>query len=72
MREHLRGLATVLGLSFQAGPLASLLLLALSVGRALAAPALALAAGALIDAAAAHDQARAASAGLVLATIRFR
>jgi len=68
MREHLRGLATVLGLSFQAGPLASLLLLALSVVRALAAPVLALAAGALIDAAAAHYQARTASAGLVLAT----
>src|SRR5918912_952740 len=68
MREHLRALATVVGLSMKAGPLASLVLLALSIGRALAAPLLAVAAGAPVDAATAHDQPRTVLAGLVLAS----
>jgi ABC-type multidrug transport system fused ATPase/permease subunit len=67
MREHLRAVGTVVGLSVQAGPRASLLLLVLSIVRALAAPLLAVAAGALVDAAAAHDERRAAAAGLALA-----
>ncbi len=67
MREHLRGLATVVGLSIQAGPRASLLLLVLAFARALAAPLLAVAAGILVDAAAAHDHTRTVGAGLVLA-----
>src|SRR5919199_1225199 len=67
MREHLRALATVVGLSMKAGPLASLVLLALSIVRALTAPLLAVAAGALVDAAAAHNQPRTMLAGLVLA-----
>ena len=68
MREYLRALATVVGLSMKAGPLASLVLLALSIVRALAAPLLAVAAGALVDASAAHDQPRTVLAGLVLAS----
>jgi ABC-type multidrug transport system fused ATPase/permease subunit len=67
MREHLRGLVTVAGLSVQAGPLASLVLLALSIVRALAAPFLAVAAGALVDAAASHEQTRTVAASLGLA-----
>jgi ATP-binding cassette subfamily B protein len=67
MREYMRALATIITLSFQAGPAASLLLLVLAITRALAAPLLALAAGALVDAAAAHDQTRTVVAGLVLA-----
>jgi ATP-binding cassette, subfamily B, bacterial len=68
MREHLRALAIVVRLSMKAGPLASLVLLALSIVRALAAPLLAVAAGALVDAAAAHDQPRTVLAGLILAS----
>ena len=67
MREHLRALATVVGLSMKTSPLASLVLLMLSIARALAAPLLAVAAGALVDAAANHNQPRTVLAGLVLA-----
>ena len=65
MREHLRALATVVGLSMKTSPLASLVLLMLSIARALAAPLLAVAAGALVDAAANHNQPRTVLAGLV-------
>src|SRR5256714_3654202 len=68
MREYLLALATVVGLSMKAGPLASLVLVALSIVRALAAPLLAVAAGALVDASAAQDRPRTVLAGLVRAS----
>ncbi len=67
MSERVRGLALVMGSSFQASPGASLAILVLTIAQALATPAFAVAAGLLVDAATAREGERAMMMGFILA-----
>lgn len=67
MRERVREFALVIGASFEVSPGASIVMIVLTIVQALAAPALAVAAGLLVDAAVVHDGKRALMMGLLLA-----
>ncbi len=67
MRAYARAWALVMSTGIQAGPIAALAIVMLSIAQTIAAPFFSVAAGNLVDATTTHDQGRTVAAGLILA-----